>query len=78
MTECRCPNCSDAPLPTYTERYRHKCEVRYVAGLPKKEDRSRYLRHVALKRGAAAAQQIIASLRVMHRARNWKKPTWRT
>lgn len=28
---CYCEQCSENPKPTYSEEYRHECEVRHVA-----------------------------------------------
>ena len=58
MRECRCPACSVDPLPTYTEVYRHQCEIEYVLSLPDKPARRRYLAMVGAKRSAEASRRL--------------------
>lgn len=65
MSACLCPRCTDDPAPTYTEKHRHACEVAWVARLPDKAARGRYLRDVAEERGKAAREAIIDGLRGM-------------
>lgn len=55
---CHCPRCSDAPWQTYTEAYRHQCEVQSVVALQDRVARKAYLALVAEKRGAAAAERL--------------------
>lgn len=43
MTACLCPACTDTPAPTYTDEFRHACELAHVAALPSREARGRYL-----------------------------------
>jgi hypothetical protein len=52
---CRCQMCyPENPAPTYTETFRHECEVRYVANLPSDDRRTAYLEEVDKCRGQAA------------------------
>lgn len=55
---CRCESCTDDPAPTYTERYRHECEVQEVASMPSNEARREYLALVEKKRGINAATRL--------------------
>jgi hypothetical protein len=63
VTTCGCPACSPDPWPSYTETHRHATEVAYVAALPSRERRVRYLD--GLERRAA----IVEGLRLMTLAR---------
>jgi hypothetical protein len=38
---------------TYTEQYRHECEVRYICARPTRQERAEYLAGVDKRRGAA-------------------------
>ena len=49
---------NDPRGPTYSERHRHACEVRYVLAMPNKERRRAYLDAVEKLRGKAAAQRL--------------------
>lgn len=42
----------------WSEARRHRCEVRYVAGLPDHTARMRYLAQVAEHRGPAVAERL--------------------
>lgn len=56
---CLCPSCRPQdPAPTYTEAYRHECEVRYVVSLGTQEDRRKYLAGVAKRRGLEAMSTL--------------------
>ena len=56
---CLCIDCSPAaPGPTYSEQFRHECEVRYVADLPGTAARVEYLRMVVDKRGYPAGKRL--------------------
>lgn len=55
---CRCPSCSQSPLPTYTEKFRMECEIRSVVALPSNEGRRAYLELVEKRRGVNAAEHI--------------------
>lgn len=62
---CQCPACSPDPAPTYTEQYRHECEVRMVSAMPTRERRIAYLlgpKGVKEQRGQDAARRIIRDL----------------
>lgn len=52
-----CPHCVAGGF-TYSERHRHECEARYVAGIPSLEGRRAYMRGVTEKRGEVAAQRL--------------------
>lgn len=65
---CRCSACSDDPAPTYSEAHRRACEVRYVAAMATKSDRSWYLfgkGGVAERRGRQACERIIDGLKLL-------------
>lgn len=68
-TACRCESCSSKPLKSYGEDYRHETEVRYLASLPFKSDRKRYLSGVETQRGAGEKDRLIAGLHGIHRGR---------
>lgn len=56
---CLCEMCRpDDPGRTYTEAFRHECEVRYVVGLPSNERRAEYLEKVFEKRGRKAYKRL--------------------
>jgi hypothetical protein len=48
---------------TYSEQYRHQCEVRYVLAMPTPERRRAYLDGVQAARGKAAADRLRADVR---------------
>lgn len=59
MAKCRCEVCCpDNPAPTYTEQFRHECEVRAVVAMASNARRRSYLEKVEKRRGAAAADRI--------------------
>lgn len=66
---CRCEQCTATPGPTYTEAFRHECEVRHVARMASKSARKAYLSGVAVQRGWEAVERIIAGLRRVARER---------
>lgn len=45
-------------VDTYSEAWRHECEVRYVANKPNNPARAEYLLHVEQKRGKPAADKL--------------------
>lgn len=66
MPECKCESCSPTPGLTYTEQYRHECEVRHVQNMPTRDRRIYYLlgpRGVKEQRGQEAARRIIRDLK---------------
>jgi len=58
MTACLCPSCTDRPAPSYTDAFRHQCEVAFVVGLPGRAERVEYFSLVRERRGAAAAKRL--------------------
>jgi len=63
-------NCSaeSAHLDTYSEEYRHACEIRFVLCMPTKERRAAYLALVETRRGKAAADRLRQDV-----LREWRK-----
>lgn len=57
MSACGCPGCSANPPPTYTEKYRHECEMRVVAAMSHAR-RITYINGVRDKRGPEAAKAL--------------------
>lgn len=55
---CRCDQCAAEPAPTWTEQWRHECEVRHVARLTVEERRS-YINDVAASRGTERAIRLM-------------------
>lgn len=56
---------------TYSEAWRHECEVRHVASLPSREARKAYIDGIREKlgsRGEQRVQNILRDLRAMVRA----------
>ncbi len=60
--KCLCESCAPdvghgpgEPGWTYSRRYRHECEVRWIAALPSDRERSKFLNGVYDKRGPEAA-----------------------
>lgn len=43
---------------TYTEAFRHACEVRYCVAMSSNDERKRYLEGVEKRRGRTAADRI--------------------
>ena len=58
VTACYCEHCSPSPLPTWTDDWRHSCEVRQLAGLSTNEERKVRLAGIAERRGQAAADRL--------------------
>lgn len=54
---------------TYSDQYRHECEVRYVLSLPGKERRRAYLEAVDKLRGKAAGDRLRQDI-----LKAWKRP----
>ena len=59
---------------TYTEAYRHECEVRFVVGMPGPEQRRTYLAGVEAKRGKPAADRLREGVRAVWAAARQKAP----
>ena len=57
-----CPHCVAGGY-TYSDRFRHECEARYLAGIPFLEGRRAYLQAVEKNRGGAAAERLRRSAR---------------
>lgn len=57
-TKCLCELCSPLPAKTYTEAWRHECEVRYVVALGTNAERKSYLALVNERRGTEAAARL--------------------
>ena len=55
--------------PTYTEAWRHECEVRYIISMPGREQRAGYVEAVAKRRGQPAAERLRSSVRQL-----WSSP----
>jgi hypothetical protein len=60
--KCFCVVCSDDPLESYSEQYRHECEVRMIINMSSKEARREHLNGIEVKRGKAAADRIRTDL----------------
>lgn len=58
----------DARGFTYSEQWRHECEVRYVMRLPTRERRAAYLEHVRKHRGSDAAARLMVDVQQAWRA----------
>lgn len=54
---CHCTDCSTDPLPTYSEDFRHKTEVNYVAKQNSKWIKE-FLEKVKVKRGDDAYNRL--------------------
>jgi hypothetical protein len=63
----RCTHCASAG-DTYSEEFRHLCEVRHVLSL-KREDRLPFCDGVGAKRGPDAARRLIDDVSALHAAR---------
>ncbi len=59
---CYCPLCTTEPRPTYTEAWRHACEVRDVESMTQAQ-RSRYLDLVHSQRSPEAMARIMADMK---------------
>lgn len=55
---------------TYSERWRHECEVRHVVSLPTREERAAYLDALPKHRAAAAVQRLREDVRAAWIARH--------
>lgn len=55
---------------TYTEAWRHECEVRYVVKMDGPESRRAFLDGVEKKRGKAAADRLRDGVRKVWETRN--------
>lgn len=56
---CRCEICRPKdPARTYTETFRHECEVRYIVSMTSNEQRAAYLEGVFEKRGRKAYRRL--------------------
>ena len=55
---CQCPQCTDTPGETYTERHRIECEARHVCKIETREGRANYLEKIEEKRGFAAMVEL--------------------
>lgn len=72
-------------VDTYSEAWRHECEVRYVASLPSKQARARYLdgdahalppiKSLAAIRGQAAADKLRADAKAYYSAQQAARKT---
>lgn len=60
---CYCPACSKDPRPTYTEEWRHACEVRDVESMTAAQ-RGRYLDLVKSARGPEAMARIMEDMKI--------------
>lgn len=54
---CHCEQCSDDPDYTYTDEWRHECELRWMSTQPKPEE---YLQAVLQARGGDAYLRLLA------------------
>ena len=66
--KCRCDQCSDDPLYTYTEKFRHNEEVKMIMGKNLLVDRRSYIDAVERIRGIESANKIRSDL-----LNEWKK-----
>lgn len=64
--KCQCIDCSDNPSNTYSEQYRHECEVREIAKKPGREIKE-YLSGVEIKRGYAAYKKLRDDVEIEYR-----------
>ena len=56
---CHCVDCSESPEKTYTDQYRHECEVREIMRrFGTKEQIKSYLEGIEQKRGFDAMQRL--------------------
>lgn len=55
---CHCPQCSESPLPTYTEEFKRLCLARQLLGRDGASRQSFY-REFGAQHGKAAAEQLI-------------------
>ena len=66
--KCRCDQCSDDPLYTYSEEFRHTEEVKMIMGKKLLVDRRSYIDGVERIRGTESADRIRNDLLKL-----WKK-----
>ena len=66
--KCRCDQCSDDPLYTYSEEFRHTEEVKMIMGKNLLVDRRSYIDGVERIRGTESADRIRNDLLKL-----WKK-----
>jgi len=66
--KCRCDQCSDDPLYTYSEEFRHTEEVKMIMGKNLLVDRRSYIDGVERIRGIESADRIRNDLLKL-----WKK-----
>ena len=66
--KCRCDQCSDDPLYTYTEKFRHNEEVKMIMSKRLLVDRRSYIDGVERIRGIGSADRIRNDLLKL-----WKK-----
>jgi len=66
--KCRCDQCSDDPLYTYSEEFRHNEEVKMIMGKNLLVDRRSYIDGVERIRGIESADRIRNDLLKL-----WKK-----
>lgn len=56
-------------VSTTSEEWRHECEARAIAALPSLEQRRAWLRDIEERRGAAAVEQLRATMSAVWAAR---------
>ena len=56
--KCRCDQCSDDPLYTYSEEFRHNEEIKMIMGKKLLVDRRSYIDGVERIRGTESADRI--------------------
>ena len=66
--KCRCDQCSDDPLYTYSEEFRHNEEIKMIIGKKLLVDRRSYIDGVERIRGTESADRIRNDLLKL-----WKK-----
>ena len=66
--KCRCDQCSDDPLYTYSEEFRHNEEIKMIMGKKLLVDRRSYIDGVERIRGTESAYRIRNDLLKL-----WKK-----
>jgi hypothetical protein len=66
--KCRCEQCSDDPLYTYSESWRHETEVKMIMGKRLLVDRRSYIDGVERIRGIESVNKIRNDLLKL-----WKK-----
>jgi hypothetical protein len=54
---CRCEQCCDDPLPTWTKAWMDECEARWLASLPR-DKRLEYFDGVERRRGLSAVVKL--------------------